>query len=242
MLQEIPHPIMWLHVKLRFYGSRKLPNRDVGDLESRTYRYTARQSPPASQNPDYDYIPASTRSSQWREIQDVFVMVFFHASYGTYFLKSSFSKVDQHNMCVSYMCIILLLSATVCVCALACACMSVGSMRKQTRSSLQRLPLEQAHSRELSSASVPQDKLELFSSRPWKAIRAQPSPLDLPPPLITELSSGRSTGKGCLRWAAAGTSQPWCRAGVTLLSASSPNTSSAGRRLIGWDRPRASTL
>lgn len=60
----------------------------------------------------------------------------------------------------------------------------------------------------------PSGQTAALSSRPWKAIRAQLSLLDLPLPLITELSSSSSTEKDCLRWATASPSQPQHRAAV----------------------------
>lgn len=86
--------------------------------------------------------------------------------------------------------------------ALACVCLSVGSARQQMCIFLQRLPSAQRQLRAQQRLG-PSGQAAAFSSRPWKAIRAQPSPLDLPLPLITEISSGRSTGKDCLGWAAA---------------------------------------
>lgn len=65
-----------------------------------------------------------------------------------------------------------------------------------------------ASSKELSSASVPQDMLQLSPRGHEKQSEPKPSPLDLPLPLITELGGGSGTEKDCLRWATASMSQP----------------------------------
>lgn len=92
-----------------------------------------------------------------------------------------------------------------------------SSMRAQKRVSSwnsSRLGGGRAGSKELSSASVPQDTLQLSPRGNEKQSEPHAFSLDLPLPLITELSSGSSTEKDRLRWAAASMSQPKHRAGV----------------------------
>lgn len=90
--------------------------------------------------------------------------------------------------------------------------MSVAQAHKCVSScNVSRLSRQQRAQQRLS----PSGQAAVPSSRPWKAIKAQPSPLNLPLPLITELSNRSSTEKDRLRWAITSMSQTECRAGVS---------------------------